>query len=117
MINGILAVHNNISFFLMLYAWVIINYKQTRTQKLIRVGTRSGRDYSRLINILKKAGEVHDIKPQLKMLHLLRLRYQTIKEIHSRDITISIVSLWFNIVNYSSLFQYFLSIYHDPYSN
>jgi len=36
---------------------------------------------------------------------------------HSRDITILIVSLWFNIVHCSSLFQYFLSIYYSPYSS
>jgi len=33
----------------------------------------------------------------------------------SRDITALIVLLWFNVVSYSSLFQYFFSIYYGPY--
>jgi len=32
---------------------------------------------------------------------------------HSRD---AIDLLWFNVVHYSSLFQYFISIYYSPYS-
>jgi len=37
---------------------------------------------------------------------------------HSRDITILIALLWFSIVHYSSLFQYFfLSIHYCPYSS
>jgi len=36
------------------------------------------------------------------------LEYHTIKQKHSRDITILIVLLWFNIVYYSSLFHYFI---------
>jgi len=39
------------------------------------------------------------------------------KEMHSRDITILIALLWFNIVPYSSLFHYFLLIYYGPYSS
>jgi len=30
---------------------------------------------------------------------------------HSRDTTVLIDVLWFNVVHYSSLFQYFFSIY------
>ena len=36
---------------------------------------------------------------------------------HSRDITLLIVLLRFNIVHYSSLFQYFLLMCNDPYSS
>jgi len=35
---------------------------------------------------------------------------------HSRDATVLIDLLWFNVVHYSSLFQYFFSIYYSPYS-
>jgi len=36
------------------------------------------------------------------------LKYYTMKQMHSRDITILIVLLWFSIVwHYSNLFQYF----------
>jgi len=35
---------------------------------------------------------------------------------HSRDATVLIDLLWLNVVNYSSLFQYFFSIYYGPYS-
>jgi len=36
---------------------------------------------------------------------------------HSRDATVLIDLLWFNVVHYSSLFQYFFSIYYGPYSS
>jgi len=36
---------------------------------------------------------------------------------HSRDATVLIDLLWFNIVHYSSLYQYFFSIYYGPYSS
>ena len=36
---------------------------------------------------------------------------------HSRDITLLIVLLWFNIVHYFNLFQYFLSMCYSPYSS
>jgi len=36
---------------------------------------------------------------------------------HSRDATVLIDLLWFNDVHYSSLFQYFFSIYYGPYSS
>jgi len=36
---------------------------------------------------------------------------------HSGDTTVLIDLLWFNVVHYSSLFQYFFSIYYDPYSS
>jgi len=39
------------------------------------------------------------------------------KEMHSRDTTVLIDLLWFNVMHYSSLFQYFFSIYYCPYSN
>jgi len=35
----------------------------------------------------------------------------------SRDVTVLIDLLWFNVVHYSSLFQYFFSIYYGPYSS
>ena len=41
----------------------------------------------------------------------------TIMEMHSRHITLLIVLLWYNIVHYSSLFQYFLSMCYGPYSS
>jgi len=36
---------------------------------------------------------------------------------HSRDATVLIGLLWFNVLHYSSLFQYFFSIYYGPYSS
>jgi len=36
---------------------------------------------------------------------------------YSRDTTAFVDLLWFNVVHCSSLFQYFFSIYYDPYSN
>jgi len=39
------------------------------------------------------------------------------KGIHSRDTTVLIDLLWFNVMYYSSLFQYFFSIYYGPYSS
>jgi len=41
----------------------------------------------------------------------------TKKEMHIRDPTVLIDLLWFNVVYYSSLFQYFISIYCGPYSS
>jgi len=35
---------------------------------------------------------------------------------HSKDTTVLIDLLWFNIVYYSSLFQYFFQSYYGPYS-
>jgi len=35
---------------------------------------------------------------------------------HSRDTTVLIDLLWFNVVQYSSLFQYFFPIYYGLYS-
>jgi len=46
---------------------------------------------------------------------LLCFPYQKLK--HSRDTTVLIDLLWFNVVYYSSLFQYFFSIYYGPYSS
>ena len=43
---------------------------------------------------------------------VLCLRYHTIKEKCSKDITTLIVLLWFSVVHYSSLFQHFLLIYY-----
>jgi len=34
---------------------------------------------------------------------------------HSKDATVLIDLLWFNVVHYSSLFRYFVSIYYGPY--
>jgi len=45
---------------------------------------------------------------QLKLLYPYLLKYYTIKQTYSRDITILTVLLWFSIVHYSSLFQYFV---------
>jgi len=39
------------------------------------------------------------------------------KEMHSRDTTVLIDLLWFNVVHFFSLFQYFISIYYGPYSS
>jgi len=39
------------------------------------------------------------------------------KEMHSRDTTVLIDLLWFNVVHYSSLFQYVFLIYYGPYSS
>jgi len=39
------------------------------------------------------------------------------KEMHSRDTAVLIDLLWFNVVHYSSLFQYCFSIYYGPYSS
>ena len=36
---------------------------------------------------------------------------------HSRDRILLIVLLWFNIMDYSNLFQYFLSMCYGPYSS
>jgi len=36
---------------------------------------------------------------------------------HNRDITVLIDLPWFNVVHYSTLFQYFFSIYYGPYSS
>jgi len=36
---------------------------------------------------------------------------------HSRDATVLIDLLWFNVMHYSSLFWYFFSIYYGPYSS
>jgi len=36
---------------------------------------------------------------------------------HSRDTTVLIDFQWFNVVHYSSLFQYFFLIYYGPYSS
>jgi len=36
---------------------------------------------------------------------------------HSRDATVLIDLLWFNVAHYSSLSQYFFSIYYGPYSS
>jgi len=36
---------------------------------------------------------------------------------HSRDATVLIDLLWFNVAHYSSLFQYFFTIYYGPYSS
>ena len=41
----------------------------------------------------------------------------TITEMHSRDITLLIVLLLFNIVDYSNLFEYLLSMCYGPYSS
>jgi len=41
----------------------------------------------------------------------------TKKEMHGRDTTVLIDLLWFNVIHYSSLFQYFFSIYYGPYSS
>jgi len=38
-------------------------------------------------------------------------------EMHSKDTTVLIYLLWFNVVHYSSLFQYFVLIYYGPYSS
>jgi len=38
------------------------------------------------------------------------------KEMYSRDTTVLIDLLWFNVVHYSILFQYFFLIYYGPYS-
>jgi len=36
---------------------------------------------------------------------------------HSSDTTVLIDLLRFNVVHYSSLFQYFFSVYYGPYSS
>jgi len=60
-------------------------------------------------------GVVHDIKSQkhLNLLHHYCVCH-TKTEIHSSD---TIDLLWFNVMHYSSLFQYFFSIYYGPYSS
>jgi len=50
---------------------------------------------------------VHDIKLQSKLSCTFSFWYG----MHSRDTTVLIHLLWFNVVHYSSLFQYFFSIY------
>ena len=40
-----------------------------------------------------------------------------LKQMHSRDITILIVLLWFSIVHYSACFSAFLCVYFHPYSS
>ena len=51
----------------------------------------------------------------ISVISLLCSRYHNGK--HSRDITLLIVLRWFNIMNYSNLFQYFLSMCYGPYSS
>jgi len=36
---------------------------------------------------------------------------------HNRDATVLIDLLWFKVVHYSSLFQYFFLTYNGPYYN
>jgi len=48
---------------------------------------------------------VHDSKSIKTVVSLLCIPYQ--KEMHSRDTTVLIDLVWFNVVHYSSLFQYF----------
>ena len=57
--------------------------------------------------VLKQAGVVHNHKSQ--DCYILTVRYDIIKEMHSRDIKILIVicTVIFIIVRYSSMFQYF----------
>jgi len=52
------------------------------------------RNRSRSKKVLEQAGVMHSIKQQLRFISLLCISYQS-------------VLLWFNIVHYSSLFQYF----------
>ena len=69
--------------------------------------------------VLKLAGVVHTILNHSRTIEiLLSLLYLNMKQMHSRDITTLIVLLWFSTgsVQYSSLFQYFLSIYCRLYS-
>ena len=47
----------------------------------------------------------------------IQLQKPVLMEMHSRDVTLFIVLLWFNIMDYSSLFQYFLSMCYCPYSS
>jgi len=56
------------------------------------------------------------LENQLKLLHPY-CACHTKKEMRSRDTTVLIDFQWFNVAHYSSLFQYFFSIYYGAYSS
>jgi len=55
---------------------------------------------------MKQAGVVHDIKSIKTFASLLYISFFWYG-MHSRDTTVLIDLLWFDVMHYSSLFQYF----------
>ena len=67
---------------------------------------------------LKQAGVGHTILNHSRTIKIvISLLCLILKHMHSRDITILIVLLWFSIVHYSACFSAFLRIYFRPYSS